>query len=91
MRYMNRKKTTGVILCCLGVGLARLDAFIPLTGQLFFVLKTTGILIAFTGLAFFGSGLKKNTKKIKACPECFTKNDAKQPLCKKCKQPLTSS
>lgn len=85
-KSMNKKKITGIVLCCIGIVVARLDSFITASNKEFIISKTIGILIAFAGLAFFGSGLKKVIKKVKACPECFTKNDINETVCKKCKK-----
>ncbi|MEI6126078.1 MAG: hypothetical protein WCQ99_05930 [Pseudomonadota bacterium] len=85
---LNKKKYIGMILACIGVGIARIDSFLEINDQIFFTSKALGIFIAFAGLATFSSGLKKTIKKVRACPYCFKKNDLAADICKKCKKAL---
>jgi hypothetical protein len=83
---MNKQKLTGLLFCAAGVLLARLDVFVAPENTPLFFLKAAGIALALTGLVVFAAGLQKTVKKVKACPACFTKNEATAASCKKCKK-----
>jgi cytochrome b subunit of formate dehydrogenase len=86
---INRKTISGLILCLTGVSLVKLQNFIHLTDSTISIIFCIGVIISFSGLACFASGLKTRViVKYKICPKCFYKNDIYHTSCKKCRKPF---
>ena len=81
----NQRKTLGIAIGAAGVFLARIDVFLQIEKTLLFSLNALGILLAFAGIAVYATGMPSTMKRFKACPNCFTKNDASSETCAKCK------
>jgi len=82
----NTRKTIGVITGGAGVFFARIDVFLSLEKTLLFSLNALGMVLALAGIAIYATGMPSALKRFKACPACFTKNDAAAVACKKCKK-----
>jgi hypothetical protein len=74
-----------------GLTLARLDVFINVDTQTLFLAKAAGVLLAFSGIARYVSGVPHTKRQVKICPFCYIKNDTTEEVCKKCKKPLQNN
>ena len=86
---VNKKTVSGIGLCLLGILLVKIQYLINITSDEQIVLFLAGVIVAFSGISCFASGLKKRiTVKIRICPNCFYKNDINAGFCKKCRKEL---
>ncbi len=86
---INKRTCAGVCLCVVGVCFFKTKDIIILNNVYLLGISSLGIVLSFTGLAVFTSGLKtRKIEKIKICPDCFKKNNASAPHCIKCKKKM---
>jgi hypothetical membrane protein len=83
-----KRKIQGIVLAVAGVFLARIEVFMQLEKTMLFACTAIGMLLAFAGIAVYGSGMPSTLKRFKACPSCFRKNYAEATICEKCKKSL---
>jgi drug/metabolite transporter (DMT)-like permease len=84
----NKRKITGLLLGLAGVLIASSDSFFPIEKNILVGIYAAGVLLAFIGIAVYGSGMPSSMKRYKACPGCYTRNDAAATVCSKCKEAL---
>lgn len=90
MFFMNKKKTAGLILSCLGIICSRIDTIVIFdNSQMLFFIKMFGTLLALSGIIVFAAGIKVSETIMKTCPECYSLNDVSRDICSQCKKPLT--
>jgi ribosomal protein L40E len=84
----NKKKITGIFFAVAGVFLTRIDVFTQIENNMVFSLNALGILLAFTGIAIYASGMPRTLQKVRVCPFCYAKNEVSAKTCKQCRKAL---
>jgi hypothetical protein len=84
----NTKKTLGVVLSVIGVFFARIEMFVEIEKTNLFLLNSVGMVLAFTGIAVYASGLPRTLQKARVCPSCYAKNTVTATTCKQCRKAL---
>lgn len=87
---INKRTICGVILCAAGIVTARAHYFFSFDEKVIYLFHSIGIIISFSGVALFASGLKTRViEKIRLCPYCYHKNPAGTDSCNKCKKEIS--